>query len=70
MFDFRKLEGRIIEKYKTRIAFAAAMGLNPSALSARLNGKISFQAGEIVKAQELLQIAPEEIGAYFFTPKV
>ena len=70
MFNFDKLLGRIIEKYGTRKAFAAAMEMSESSLCDRLNGKIPFKTEEIWKAAKLLDIRPEEIGEYFFTPKV
>ena len=70
MFNFDKLLGRIIEKYGTRKAFAAAMEMSESSLCDRLNGKIPFKTEEIWKAAKLLDIRSEEIGEYFFTPKV
>ena len=70
MFDFDKLKGLIIERYGTRAAFAKALGLTPGQLSVRLSGSVHFKSPEIVKATELLEIGPESIGAYFFTPKV
>lgn len=68
--DFRKLTGRIVEKYGTRAAFGAAMNLNPEQLSRRLNGRTPFTTGEILLALDLLEIPPKEIGLYFFTQKV
>lgn len=70
MFSFDKLLGRTIEKYGTRKAFAAAMSMGESALCERLSGKIPFKTAEIWQAAKLLDIRPEEIGEYFFTPKV
>ena len=67
-FDFSKLLGRIIEKFGTRGAFAAAMSMAESALSNRLNNKIHFDADEIVRACQLLGIDTQEIHLYFFTP--
>ena len=69
-FDFSKLLGRIIEKFGTRGAFAAAMGMAESALSNRLSNKTHFDAEEIHLACELLGIEPEDIHVYFFTLKV
>ena len=69
-FDFSKLIGIIIEKFGTRGAFAAAMGLADSALSNRISGKIHFDADEIYRACQLLDIDPRDISVYFFTPKV
>lgn len=70
MFNFDKLTGRIIEKYGTRKAFAVAMEMAENSLSDRLTGKVHFRMDEIYKAANLLDISPEEIGQYFFTPKV
>ena len=70
MFNFDKLNGRIVEKFKTRAAFAKAMDLGAGRLSERLSGTVPFRTTEILKAMELLDIAPEEVGAYFFTKKV
>ena len=68
--DFRKLIGRIVEKYGTRNAFCDAMDMKPEQLSRRLNNRTPFTTGEIILALELLDIHPREIGLYFFTPKV
>ena len=72
MFDLSKLCGRIIEKYGTRAAFAAAVGLQESALSNRLNNKVPIDAEEIIlwSSSEMLDIPPEEIHVYFLTLKV
>lgn len=68
-FDFRKLEGRIVEKFGTRGAFAKAAGFTKSQLSARLNNKVYFDADEICKlcAPGLLDIPETDIPSYFFT---
>lgn len=68
-FDFNKLRGRIKEYFGSEKAFSEEMGMKPSALSARLNGKIHWGAEEIKRACVLLKIPDEEIGAYFFKPK-
>ena len=72
MFDFSKLIGRIIEKYGTREAFADAIGMAQSALSARLNNKVPFKPVEmwLISSPDILDIHCCEIGVYFFTPKV
>lgn len=70
MFDYGKLRGRIVEKYKTGAAFATAVGLTPGQLSARLNNTTPFRVEEIKHAANLLDIKPEELGVYFFTEKV
>lgn len=70
MFNFDKLLGRTIEKYGTRKAFAAAMSMSESTLCERLTGKTPFKTAEIYQAANLLGIRHDEIGEYFFTPKV
>lgn len=71
-FDFSKLNGRIVEKFGTRAAFAVVAGFSESALSYRLNGKIHFDSDEIFRiiAPDCLDLSPADIPVYFFTPKV
>lgn len=70
MYDYRKLRGKIKEYYDTQNAFAVALGISKSALSARLLSKTSFSQSEIIMSCELLHIEDSDIRAYFFTPKV
>lgn len=67
-FDFSKLRGRIVEKYGSCARFATAMGHSKVWLSSRLNNIVPWRAEEIREAAALLDIAPEEIQAYFLTP--
>jgi len=69
-FDYSKLRGKIREIFKTQSAFAEAMGISSTSLSAKLNNKIEFSQKEIDRAVDLLKIEKEDIPAYFFTPKV
>lgn len=69
-FNFSKLRGRIKERFGSEKAFAIALDIAPSNLSARLNGKIHWGADEIKRVSDLLEIPDEEMVAYFFTPKV
>lgn len=68
--SYAKLRGRIKEIFGTQEAFAAAMEMDKSTLSLKLNGRYEFNRLEIEKACEALQIPFDEIGAYFFTAKV
>ena len=70
-FDHSKLAGRIIEKFGSQKALAKFLDWSPSALSNRLTNKIPFGSDEITTlcAPDCLDIAPDEIGVYFFTPK-
>lgn len=68
-YNYDKLNGLIIEKYKTKGAFAMAMGLSERSLSLKLNNKVSFKQPEIDKAVELLSINPKNIVYYFLSNK-
>lgn len=72
MFDYRKLTGRIIEKFGSRKAFAEAYGLSENAMSQKLTGKMKITTDDIIEwsKPEFLDIPCEQIGAYFFTLKV
>lgn len=66
-FDYRKLAGRIKEKFDTQAAFAKKMGLSSAALSQKLNNKADFSQEEIVLAAELLDLP--DLKSYFFCVK-
>ena len=65
-YEYRKLIGRIIEKYGTRKSFAEAVGISENSMSMKLNGKTDFSRDEIARWAELLDIAVTDIGNYFF----
>ena len=71
-FDFSKLRGRIIEKFGTCAAFADAVGLPKSAVSARLSNKVPIDSNEMMhwSQPDLLDIPVEAVYVYFLTPKV
>lgn len=71
-FDYRKLRGRIIEKFGSVKAFAEAYGLSSVTMSNKLNGKVAISMDDIVKmsAPEMLDIQPSEYHTYFFTLEV
>jgi hypothetical protein len=62
-----KLRGRIAEKFGTCGAFAEAMKMHPSTLSAKLSGRVEWTRQEMETAGTLLDIPVEEIHLYFFT---
>jgi hypothetical protein len=72
MFDYNKLIGRIIEKFGSRRAFAAAYGISENAMSQKLSNKMAITTEDILEwiKPEFLDIPNEEIGLYFFTRKV
>ncbi len=66
-YEYRKLIGRIIEKYGTRKAFAERIGISENSMSLKLNGKTGFSRDEMARWGELLDIDISEFGDYFFT---
>jgi transcriptional regulator with XRE-family HTH domain len=65
-YNYSKLLGRIKERGLTQEQLATAIGKNKSTLSAKLNGQFSFTAKEMDDICKVLDVSPEEIGAYFF----
>ena len=72
MFDYRKLTGRIVEKFGTRKAFAEAIGISENSMSQKLSNKMAITTDDIKEwcKPELLDIPCDQIGVYFFTLKV
>lgn len=68
--DFNKLIGRIYEKFGTRVSFCEAIGKTPEWLSRRLNNQTEFDANEMILVTDALEIDPQELHLYFFTPQV
>lgn len=69
-FEYSKLRGKIREVFNTQEAFAEAMEMSTTSISAKLNNKVEWSQKEIDKAAESLNIPKAEIPVYFFTPKV
>lgn len=68
--DYSKLRGRIRERFGTEQAFAEAMEKTISQMSLLLNGKAVWRQVDIKKACDILGIADDDIGQYFFAEKV
>lgn len=69
-FDYRKLKGRIVEKYGTQASFAKEMNMSERTLSLKLTGIRTWKQTEICQAITLLDLKIEDIKEYFFTLKV
>lgn len=67
--SYAKLRGRIVEKYGSQAAFAAAIGWREALMSAKLNNKSEWAFSEVMKACELLEIPVSEAHQYFFCDK-
>lgn len=69
-FDYRKLKGRIVEKFGSQEKFASKLGCSTRTLSLKMNGKISWKQDEIIKAINMLELSENDIQEYFFNVKV
>ena len=67
MYDTSKLRGRIVEKYGSQTAFAEAAGNSVSFISQYMNGKKQLDQTTMDKWIDALDIADDDIRAYFFT---
>ena len=65
-YEYRKLKGRIVEKYGTMGAFAEALGLSKQSLSLKMTGKVGLSQEDIELWSELLDIPQEEYGIFYF----
>ena len=65
-YEYRKLKGRIIEKYGTRKAFAEYLDLSENSMSKKLNGITSFSQSDIITWCKALDIDISDAGSYFF----
>ena len=71
-FDYRRLRGRIIEKFGSFTAFAEATGQKKSNLSVKLRNKARITSEEMIawSAPDKLDIDPAELHVFFLTPEV
>ena len=69
-FNYSKLRGKIREMGITQKQIAEKIGTGESTISAKLNNKCYFYQPEIAKICDILNIADEEVGLYFFAPEV
>ena len=66
MFNYQKLLGRMKEKNFSQLQLAKTVGMAEATLNIKLNGKSFFKQNEIAKICETLEIADEDVNAYFF----
>ena len=66
-FDYSKLLGRMRERGFTQETLAKAIGINESTLNSKLKNRTFFNARDIDRICEVLDIHNGEIGTYFYT---
>lgn len=67
-YNYNKLKGRIVENYGNVSRFADVLGVSPSTMSLKLDGKRNFKMREIEQCLNLLNIDRSQISDYFFAP--
>lgn len=65
-YKYKKLRGRIVEKYGTQEDFAKAIGISKNAMSRKMTGKAGISQEDIRQWCQILEIQISEIGEYFF----
>lgn len=68
IYDYSKLNGKIVEKCGTQSKFANLIGLSERSLSLKLNNKVSFKQNEMQKALLILGVETNKLPEYFFCP--
>lgn len=66
-FKYRKLRGRIIEKFGTLNAFFETLNITNIQASKKLNNKAGFSQDDIVEWCQRLEIDIGDIGPFFYT---
>lgn len=66
-YNYKRLKGRIRERYHTQERFAEALGIGRVSLSQRLGNKLEFTQDEIYRACHLLDIDIAQAWDYFFS---
>lgn len=70
--DYSHLIGFIYsnDKLHNKVGFAKYLGITNQAMSAKLNGLVPFNQREILKVKIDFNLSDEQVGHYFFTPKL
>ena len=66
-YDYRKLRGRIKEKFGTQAEFSRSIGLSEVSVSNKLNNVVDWGQDEMENAITALEIPYSDIHAYFFS---
>lgn len=69
-YDYRKLRGRIKEKFGTQSEFSKKLGLSEVSVSNKLNNIVDWGQEEMENAISILEIPNTDIHTYFFTHEV
>ena len=62
-----KLKAKIVENDDTQAQLAAAIGISPSNLNDKINGKVSFRQDEIAAIRNRYHLTAVEVDSIFFS---
>lgn len=65
-YEYNKLRGRIVERYRSQAAFSEAIGISKNAFSRKMKGLTQFSQTDIEMLCDMLDIKRSEIGDFFF----
>lgn len=66
---YKKLRGRIVEKFDSQQKFAEYMGITMQTVSRKMNGQIGFSQEDIITWSRALDIDLKDAGLFFICPK-
>ena len=66
---YRKLRGRIVEKFGSQSAFAEQLNVSMQTVSRKMNGQVGFSQEDIINWCNALDINLKDAGLYFIYPK-
>lgn len=69
-YDYSALLGRMRAQGITQEHLAKSVGISPSSMNLKLNGKAVFRQTEINTIVDVLAVPKDRIADYFFTPKL
>ena len=67
---YRKLRGRIVEKYGTLDSFYEKLNISSVQASKKINGRAGFSQADVVEWSGLLDIDLKDVGPFFYATNV
>lgn len=70
IYNYDKLRGRIVEKFRTIQNFSEHLSISRNALNNKLMNQTAISREDIIEWSGLLDIDPKDYAAYFFVLEV
>lgn len=65
-YEYKKLRGRIVEKFGTQASFAEKIGISNNSMSKKMQGKTGLSQEDMELWASLLDIDRKDFPEYFF----